>query len=508
MKKLGLLLVLVFIFSFEVMPQIVGWEPSGLTGYGPSPWTVTSSDPNLTVGGLTRGSGVTLAGTAAANAWGGTGFNYTSATLAIAANAFATFTLQVNPGYLLSLSTFDLDYRRSAQGPNQGLLQYRINSGSYIDIGTISFSSTAATGNSITQINLSSISALQNLNNGSVVTIRIVPFNAGQATGTWYIYNVTSPVGSNLRIGGTVTLIPTINTSLTTLPDFDYLEGSGPSFAASYNLSGAGLIPAAGNLTVTGTSHYYVGLDSLTLSPSISVPYTGGTLASRPIYVRLIAGLPQGDYSGELISNAGGNATTVNVTCNGEVGAPVPVELTSFSASSIGKNIKLSWNTATEVNNYGFEIERSVVKSEWNKIGFVNGNGNSNSPKNYSFVDDKVSSGKYSYRLKQIDNDGQFEYSKTIEIDVNGVKKFELAQNYPNPFNPTTTIQFQLPQTGWVKLTLYNILGQEIKTLVNEVKEAGTHTVNFDASELNSGVYIYRIESGSYTRTQKMTLIK
>ena len=188
--------------------------------------------------------------------------------------------------------------------------------------------------------------------------------------------------------------------------------------------------------------------------------------------------------------------------------SPLPVELTSFSASSIGKNIKLSWNTATEVNNYGFEIERSVVKGEWNKIGFVNGNGNSNSPKNYSFVDDKVSSGKYSYRLKQIDNDGQFEYSKTIEIDVNGVKKFELAQNYPNPFNPTTTIQFQLPQTGWVKLTLYNILGQEIKTLVNEVKEAGTHTVNFDASELNSGVYIYRIESGSYTQTQKMTLIK
>ncbi len=122
---------------------------------------------------------------------------------------------------------------------------------------------------------------------------------------------------------------------------------------------------------------------------------------------------------------------------------PLPVELTSFSAATIGSTIKLNWQTATEVNNYGFEVERRALSAErqaWEKIGFVNGNGNSNSPKDYSFVDDKVSSGKYSYRLKQIDNDGQFEYSKTINVDFNGVKKFELSQNYPNPFNPTTTI--------------------------------------------------------------------
>jgi len=193
----------------------------------------------------------------------------------------------------------------------------------------------------------------------------------------------------------------------------------------------------------------------------------------------------------------------------------LPVELTSFSAATIGKNVKLSWNTATEINNYGFEVERSVVKGEWEKIGFVNGNGNSNSPKDYSFVDDNlpagrqgVSTGKYSYRLKQIDNDGQFEYSKTIEVDMNGVKKFELTQNYPNPFNPTTTISYILPQAGLVRLTLYNILGQEIRTLVNEVKEAGTHSINFNASDLNSGVYVYKIESGSFTQTKKMTLVK
>jgi hypothetical protein len=144
----------------------------------------------------------------------------------------------------------------------------------------------------------------------------------------------------------------------------------------------------------------------------------------------------------------------------------------------------------------------------WEKIGFVNGNGNSNSQKNYSFVDDKVSAGKYSYRLKQIDNDGQFEYSKTINIDFNGVKKFELSQNYPNPFNPITTIRFNLPEAGNVKLTLFNILGQEIITLVNEFKESGVHTINFNASELNSGMYIYKIESGNFVQTRKMTLVK
>ena len=149
----------------------------------------------------------------------------------------------------------------------------------------------------------------------------------------------------------------------------------------------------------------------------------------------------------------------------------------------------------------------------WDKIGFVNGNGNSNSPKNYSFDDNNVTAGKYSYRLKQIDNDGQFEYSKTIEVDLGAPKKFELSQNYPNPFNPTTTIKFNLPEAGNVKLTLFNILGQEIKTLVNEFKESGVHTINFDASELNSGIYIYKLEAGSsqgqaFTQTRKMNLIK
>jgi len=193
--------------------------------------------------------------------------------------------------------------------------------------------------------------------------------------------------------------------------------------------------------------------------------------------------------------------------------APLPVELTSFSASVVSNAVKLNWRTETEVNNYGFEVERKVgglhsTIGNWEKLGFVNGNGNSNSPKSYSYEDKNVTAGKYSYRLKQIDNDGQFEYSKTIEVDLGAPKKFELSQNYPNPFNPITTIHFNLPEAGNVKLTLFNILGQELKTLVNEFKESGVHTINFDASDLNSGMYIYKIEAGTFVQTRKMTLVK
>ena len=149
----------------------------------------------------------------------------------------------------------------------------------------------------------------------------------------------------------------------------------------------------------------------------------------------------------------------------------LPVELTSFNATVSNNNIKLSWQTATEIKNYGFEIEREKLTSNstsgvWQKIGFVNGNGNSNSIKNYSFIDNGLSDGKYSYTLKQIDNDGNFEYSKKVEISVTQANKFNLDQNYPNPFNPSTKIKYSLQNASNVTLTVYDILGNKVQVLV------------------------------------------
>ena len=182
------------------------------------------------------------------------------------------------------------------------------------------------------------------------------------------------------------------------------------------------------------------------------------------------------------------------------VGA-LPVELTTFTATATANNIQLNWTTATEVNNYGFEILRQARLPEgkaqndrWSLLGFVEGHGNSSSPKEYSFVDESVFPGLYRYRLKQIDTDGSFEYSEIIEVQFGVVPtEYVLAQNYPNPFNPSTTIRFSLPVTSNVNLSVFNILGEVVQVLVNETKEAGVHIINFNASQLNSGVYFYKI---------------
>ncbi len=186
----------------------------------------------------------------------------------------------------------------------------------------------------------------------------------------------------------------------------------------------------------------------------------------------------------------------------------IPVELTSFAASVNGTSVNLNWSTATELNNSGFEIERKSSSSSWTKIGFVAGYGTTTEVRNYSYSDNDLSTGNYSYRLKQVDFDGTYEYSKAVEVEIVTPNNFELSQNYPNPFNPSTTIKFNMPEAGNVKLAVYNLLGQEIKTLVNGFRTAGAYTVNFDASNLSSGIYLYKIEMNNFTQVRKMTLLK
>ncbi len=187
----------------------------------------------------------------------------------------------------------------------------------------------------------------------------------------------------------------------------------------------------------------------------------------------------------------------------------VPVELTSFTAAvnSFG-HVVLNWSTATETNNHIFEIERKNGNDEYFTLGYINGAGTTTEPQNYSFTDNTVGSGKFYYRLKQIDFDGKYQYSDEVEVEANGLLTFNLEQNYPNPFNPSTNIKYSVPETGNVKLSVYNTVGEEVAVLVDGFSESGFFEVSFNASSLPSGVYLYKLQSANSVQTKKMMLLK
>ncbi|MDP3148412.1 MAG: T9SS type A sorting domain-containing protein [Ignavibacteria bacterium] len=206
----------------------------------------------------------------------------------------------------------------------------------------------------------------------------------------------------------------------------------------------------------------------------------------------------------------------------------LPVELTSFTANFVDGKVSLNWQTATEVKNYGFEVERTSPRPSpyqgegvpidrdgrgWEVVGFVQGNGNSNSPKSYLFTDKPTGGTEFKYRLKQIDFDGKYEYSSVVEVKVETPTQFSLAQNYPNPFNPETTISYQLPTSGHVTLKVFDMLGREVVTLVDEQKAPGNYEVKFNvktlhATSLPSGVYFYTLHCGNFRETKKLLLTK
>lgn len=186
----------------------------------------------------------------------------------------------------------------------------------------------------------------------------------------------------------------------------------------------------------------------------------------------------------------------------------VPVELISFSATIIDSKVKLDWFTATETNNSGFAVERATDLSNFEELIFIGGNGTTLERNVYSYLDESVQSGIYHYRLKQIDFDGSFEYLNTVSVDLGMPGGFVLKQNYPNPFNPITNIEFQLPVSGFISLKVFDVLGNQVKTLINEEKKAGFYQIAFDASDLPSGVYLYKLSTESFSDIKKMTVLK
>jgi hypothetical protein len=185
---------------------------------------------------------------------------------------------------------------------------------------------------------------------------------------------------------------------------------------------------------------------------------------------------------------------------------PVPVEFISFSANVNGNSIYLVWETASEVNNRGFEIQRLVGKI-WESLSFIEGNGTTTERNTYSFIDEEITSGKYLYRLKQIDFDGNYKFSQELEAQVNPVS-FSLEQNYPNPFNPSTKIKFSLPEKSYVKISVIDILGNQVSILKSGEIDSGFHELTFDGSKFSSGIYYYSLETNNFHSVKKMILLK
>lgn len=230
-----------------------------------------------------------------------------------------------------------------------------------------------------------------------------------------------------------------------------------------------------------------------------------------------------GSLQGTIVQNsnlsfsAGALSGTITNAALSNDSSPLPVELISFTASILEEGVKLNWQTATEVDNYGFEIERTLSGvEEWELLGFVEGFGNSNSPKEYSFTDDLTHNlnRNLRYRLKQIDTYGAYEFSDVIEISLVPPSGFELKQNYPNPFNPSTAIKFSLPVNSNVTIMIYDMLGREVTKLIDEEKPAGSYILYWYGKDNNgrlaaSGIYFYKLETDKYySFIRKMVLLK
>lgn len=232
---------------------------------------------------------------------------------------------------------------------------------------------------------------------------------------------------------------------------------------------------------------------------SLFVP-SGSLFCSNIIEVNL-----GGSY---ITADPSGTCSTATVSGEGEI--VFPVELTSFYGKVINGRINLFWTTVTETNNYGFEVQRkNLTNNFWSDLGFVNGSGNSNSPKSYSFVDHNISDGlNFIYRLKQIDTDGTINFSDSIEVSIT-IQSYGLEQNFPNPFNPITTIEFSLPEdVNNANLIIYNALGQVVAELLNGKKEAGTYSYQWNAQSFASGLYLYRLVTEKFNSIKKMILLK
>ena len=307
---------------------------------------------------------------------------------------------------------------------------------------------------------------------------------------------------SHTDAAGATSVLPFVDSSLTIVSESNM----------NWTIAQSGLNLGTRTMNIQITAGGICGVNALT-----DIDFTLGTSKAGGAYV-----LACGSFGCPSMSRTGMSLTDVaNIFYVGATNeSSLPVELSTFTSNVNGRNIILNWETKTEKNSDKFVIERSKTDANttnlnWEVVTSVKAAVLSNSPKQYSFTDKNLQSGKYQYRLKMIDNDGSFTYSKVVEVEITLPKNFELSQNYPNPFNPTTKINYSLPNDSRVTLEVYNIIGERVAQLVNEQQSAGYYTVNFGTSSKNitSGIYIYKLTAAdntgkNFSSIKKMMLLK
>jgi hypothetical protein len=453
---------------------------------------------------------------------GGT-VNLNNGTFAAGTNLTMTSTSTINrsegivTGTLQGAGTYNVNYSGNAKSTGQELsgsgnlnnITINMNSGQDVTLmmsKTVDGTLTMLSG----KLNISSPKLLTLSNSASASGGSALSFvNGPMIKNTNSINPFTFPVGK----GGTY--MPIGITPVSTVQS---------SFRAEYNNNPyKNTTSFSGGITRVSTIDYY---DLSRTAGDANVYVTVYWNASSGVTEADMQSLKVAHWNGSLWENLGGNnitgsASYGNVTTTSAVGSfspfalgstgdsPLPVSLASLTSSTTGRNVNLKWTTISEINNSGFDVERKGFSGDYVKVGHMQGKGTVSTPSSYEFTDRNLASGKYSYRLKQIDNNGNFEYySLNGDVVVGVPSKFDLSQNYPNPFNPSTKINFDMPKDGLVSLKIYDMLGREVSTLVSEFRTAGYYSVDFNASSLTSGVYFYRVSTGDFSAVKKMTVLK
>jgi len=344
-------------------------------------------------------------------------------------------------------------------------------------------------------------------------------------TGKIYAADYTPPTPTMLTVA--VGDMETAYTDAAGRPNPDYTELysgdlTGQTLTRGLYKWSTGVLVSAGGVTISGTASdvwIFQIAQGLTLANGATITLQGGAQASNIFWQ--VAGIAtlgtSSDFKGivlcqtSIVMQTGAafdgralaqTAVTLDAT------NVIPVELTSFTATSNGKEVILNWSTATELNNQLFEVQRSFEGNDFATVGSVYGKGTTTERQDYSYSDKNLAEGKYFYRLKQIDYLGSYEYSDVLEVDYRTFKNYLLEQNYPNPFNPATTIGFGIKEKSFVKVIILNNIGEEVAVVVNEEMESGFHIAEFTAANLPSGVYFYQLKAGEFTSMKKMILLK